>query len=548
VTMMKKAQELGSADPSTPLADRTRWRVVTAARVFALATAFGLAVTTGSLAILTVPFMGLVLLAAIMSLPVPTPGFRALSPIIEGALASLLLASTGEAATPLLVYLLIPAFVGGVHVGSWGALLAIIAECCTGGVALVAGNQSALLTDTVEASAPWMLVGLGLGLLGAWMRASTDKVLSEQQRYESAHRLLSQLHKVTRELPHGLDAPSLAHHTLSQSIADLDVVRSTLLLRDPSDELVQFAVSGPGRFEEPLELDALVRECWDTRTAQLGAPDLGPEKPLFRAVLPLQMETRMLGVMVVDSDAPLSTRQVRMTQARLDEQSLRLEAGLLFEQVRSMATVEERHRLAREIHDGIAQEIASLGYLVDDLAATTGSAAGNDAARTLRTELSRIVNELRLSIFDLRMEVNHHGGLSQALADYARDVGTRSGMTIHLALAEGARLPIDVQTELLRIAQEAITNARKHAHAHNIWVTLNTNGTVTLLRVEDDGVGNVHPKDDRFGLRMMRERADRIGAELAVTSRPRGGTSVVVALQPSNHNPGGHRGDLSIAR
>jgi signal transduction histidine kinase len=121
---------------------------------------------------------------------------------------------------------------------------------------------------------------------------------------------------------------------------------------------------------------------------------------------------------------------------------------------------------------------------------------------------------------------------------------------VHVALAEkGRRLPVDVETELLRIAQEAITNARKHARANNLWVTLNTNGEMALLRIEDDGLGSAGPRADHYGLQMMRERADRIGAELAITNRARGGTSVVVALQQTyNYTPGVEGADLSTAR
>jgi signal transduction histidine kinase len=253
---------------------------------------------------------------------------------------------------------------------------------------------------------------------------------------------------------------------------------------------------------------------------------------------------------VAELEQPQPRRGVNQLQRRIDQHSLRLETAMLFTEVQSMATTEERHRLAREIHDGVAQEIASLGYLVDDLAASTDGEHGQQAARALRQELTRVVNELRLSIFDLRSTVSHHGGLGQALSDYTREVGAKAGMTVHLALAENAqRLRLDVETELLRIAQEAITNARKHSRANNLWVSLTVNASTTLLRVEDDGVGSVEMRDDHYGLRMMHERATRIGAELAIAKRPRGGTTVVVAIQPSETTSSGeHRDHLSPAR
>ena len=120
----------------------------------------------------------------------------------------------------------------------------------------------------------------------------------------------------------------------------------------------------------------------------------------------------------------------------VDEQSLRLDTALLFDDVRSLATEEERNRLAREIHDGVAQEIASLGYLVDDLAATTIDPEARSAALALRREVTRVVSELRLSIFDLRHGIDEEGGLAGALAEYVREVGAASDLRVHLVLDE----------------------------------------------------------------------------------------------------------------
>lgn len=536
---------------SREAADLTEWRVVTAARVFTLAIALGLVVTTGEAVTLATPLMMLCVLSAIMSIRFPATALRVVIPVAEAAIVGLLVTSIGEPAAPLLAYLLVPPFAAGVQAGARGAVLATASECAAGAVALAAEHTTSSLPDLFERSAPWTLVGLGLGLLGSWMRTSTNTVRSEQQRYESAHRLLAQLETVARDLPHGLDTPSLAQRTLSYTVGSLDVGRATLLWRDRGDDVVELALQGPDQFSEPWEDSPIVAECWRTREVQRRPlSDAASANLHHRAVFPLRVGTRMLGVIVADTSDELSPRELRAAQVRLDEYSLRLESATMFDHVRSLATAEERHRLAREIHDGIAQEVASLGYLVDDLAATTDSVEGKDAARSLRNELTRIVNELRLSIFDLRMDVNQRGGLGQAISDYARDIGGRAGMTVHVALAEASgRLPRDVQTELLRIAQEAITNVRKHARASNLWVTLNTNGAVALLRIEDDGVGRAEVKKDHFGLRMMRERADRIGAELAVTNRTRGGTSVVVALQPQHLTiPGGPRADLSTAR
>src|SRR6185436_11567622 len=154
--------------------------------------------------------------------------------------------------------------------------------------------------------------------------------------------------------------------------------------------------------------------------------------------------------------------------------ALRLEAALLFDDVRSLATNEERQRLAREIHDGIAQELVMVGYGIDNALATLPDEAKetSEELRVLRAEVTRVITELRLSLFELRSEVDRQGGLTAAIADYARTIGTTGGLRVHFSLNEStALLPAAVEAELLRIAQEAITNARKHAGAENLWVT-----------------------------------------------------------------------------
>jgi signal transduction histidine kinase len=223
---------------------------------------------------------------------------------------------------------------------------------------------------------------------------------------------------------------------------------------------------------------------------------------------------------------------------------------MLFDEVRALATAEERQRIAREIHDGVAQDIASLGYLVDDLAATTDVPATRQAAHQLRADLSRVVGELRLSIFDLRHDIDHASTLEYALSDYAHEVGARSKLNVHLDLDErAARLPADVETELLRIAQEAITNARKHANAGNLWVRLSSDDSTLSMSVEDDGVGGPELRNGHYGLRIMRERAKRIGAHLSIAERPDGGTAVAVQIRHASATPKGNDDvDHSAAR
>jgi signal transduction histidine kinase len=241
----------------------------------------------------------------------------------------------------------------------------------------------------------------------------------------------------------------------------------------------------------------------------------------------------MIGIVLADTTHPVPTKALNELIPEVDDHALRLDTALAFDEVRSLATMEERQRLAREIHDGVAQEIASLGYAVDDLAATATNDTQRRKLNALRGELSRVVSELRLSIFDLRSEIS--GGLGSALSEYVREVGARSGMTVHLTLDQApTRLRSEVETELLRIAQEAITNARKHSAAKNLWVDCRIRPPYACIIVSDDGLGLGKARDDSYGLRIMQERADRISARLDVSDgghRERAsGTTVTVTV------------------
>jgi len=123
-------------------------------------------------------------------------------------------------------------------------------------------------------------------------------------------------------------------------------------------------------------------------------------------------------------------------------------------------------------------------------------------------------------------------------------VGATSDLTVHLELDESPqRLRTESEAELLRIAQEAVTNVRKHASAANLWVTVRTAPPAALLRIEDDGLGLRAARADSYGMEIMRERAERLGATLTVSARPNGGTIVEVVLGGPDSASGTPRSD-----
>lgn len=353
------------------------------------------------------------------------------------------------------------------------------------------------------------------------------------EQYRSAHRLLMQLKHVSQHLPAGLDEVTLAQQALDRLQQDVPAGRSVMFLRHDLS-LVPYAVRGARR--SPFTC----LPGWILDSMAQGKPMAGrslvSQQDKEEALVPFMLGSRLVGVAALQNDAlPFDMAALRQATAHAQESALAIDSGLLFAQVRSAATREERRRLSREIHDGIAQELASVGYGLDALVSDLQGSGEQELAEQIRYEVRRIVSEVRLSIFDLRADVQPGVGLGSALTSYVQQAGAAAGLTVHLVIEEPQeRLGLTHETELLRIVQEAVTNVRRHAHAENLWVTCRIDPPAALLQIADDGSGNYSPRNDSFGLDIMRERADRIGADLQWYPREGGGTVVEVALRPTS--------------
>ena len=203
-----------------------------------------------------------------------------------------------------------------------------------------------------------------------------------------------------------------------------------------------------------------------------------------------------------------------------------------------LSIVEERNSLAHELHDSLAQTLASLRFqcrmLDDSLAGSPISQeAGNDLTR-LRNGLDEAHTELRELLASFRAPLDRRG-LVPALEKLTNRLGRETGA--HVLFQNDSRpfeLSASEELQLLRIVQESLANIRKHAQAHTVRVLLTREpGGRHVLLIEDDGVGFSAPADgsnpgERIGLSIMEERARRIGAELRIESEPGEGTRVEI--------------------
>lgn len=455
--------------------------------------------------------------------------------LVEGLTAGVVVAITLPDGALLLPYLLVPALLAGVGEDRRSVILVVGGEAAGLLAALTLTDSNTAAMAGIELSAPWVVASLGVGVVADWiLRLRGDSGAPDEQSYLSARRLLTQLRTVTRRLSSGLDPVGIGNQILTEVEAVLMSPRSALFVRTESGTWTPLAYRGvDARMALQPEGEVFSR-CVHTLRAQSAPQPSGRADCRHRFAFPVHVGENLIGVVLADGPVGLDD-ELHEQSGALEEHALRLDAALVFDEVRSLATVEERQRLAREIHDGVAQELASLGYSVDELAdsAVTESQAGK--LRDLRGEITRVVNELRLSIFDLRSEIDTNGGLGSALSTYVRAVGARSGLTVHLTLDEAPRrLRNDVESELLRITQEAVTNARKHSRGENLWVDCRIRPPSAQISIQDDGGGLGAARPDSYGLKIMRERADRIGAALEICEEPASsglmGTKVTVTL------------------
>lgn len=202
---------------------------------------------------------------------------------------------------------------------------------------------------------------------------------------------------------------------------------------------------------------------------------------------------------------------------------------------RRAGIADERQRLARDIHDTLTQGFASIAMLLEAAEETTPTSAParRHVSQALRTARDSLADSRRV-VWALRPEQLDHTELPEALRQLAERLSEETGLRVDTAVT-GTPLPLcpDAQTALLRVAQEALANVRRHANAQHANLTLSYMGDAVTLDVHDDGIGFDHEHSGSaagVGLRGMRERLDHLGGTLLVETAPGQGTTLVASL------------------
>jgi signal transduction histidine kinase len=280
--------------------------------------------------------------------------------------------------------------------------------------------------------------------------------------------------------------------------------------------------------------------AWGNRhTLQQGTVRLGVRAFV---VAPLLVDGTPIGVLWVNDTRPrpFAAEDVALVEALADQAALAIEHTRLLTRSREAAALEERSRLARDLHDSVTQSVFSVGMLAN--AAHAQHARGHPATGAtigrIRAVAQEALSEMRALLYELHPAALAEEGLAKALAKLVAAMQVRTEVPLTFTGSATCRLSPDAETAMFRIVQEALGNALKYAQATAITVTLAETAEQLVASVTDDGVGfdpalHVAPSADGqrggLGLRSMRARAAAAGMKLQIASTSEAGTCVTVA-------------------
>jgi ligand-binding sensor domain-containing protein/signal transduction histidine kinase len=413
-----------------------------------------------------------------------------------------------------------------------------------------------------------------LVLVGSMVGGYLLRVRSVEER---SHRLERQVRERTRELStllevsHNvastLELESLLGLILDQLGAVVDYGGASIVALEEGTVSV-LAHRGRGleresrRLSFPLEEAAVPLEVV-RRREPVTISDLRSDTPLanaFQALaaehpelvsadtrcwmgIPLIVKERVIGMLNLEHDEPgyYTPRQSELVLAFAAQVAVALENARLYEQAQELAVVEERQRLARDLHDAVTQTLFSASLIAEVLPRlwVRNPEEGSRRLSELR-ELNRgTLAEMRTLLLELRPSALIEADLQELLRQLAESVTGRARVPIALEIEGQCILPVGVKVVFYRIAQEALNNVAKHAAAGNGWVSLHCQPGRAELHIRDDGCGfnRQDISSEHLGLGIMQERAEAIGAQLSIESEIGHGTEVSIVWSEGEGRP-----------
>jgi signal transduction histidine kinase len=264
-----------------------------------------------------------------------------------------------------------------------------------------------------------------------------------------------------------------------------------------------------------------------------------PWTPGLRSMLsvPLKVDNQAIGALnVLDKPGEITQEDIRVISLFADQAAIIIEHVRLQRQAEQVAVLEERQRLARELHDSVTQALYSV-TLYADAARMALSAKQWEALDRNLQEVRKMAREamydMRLLVFELRPMMLEKEGLASALRARLVAVEGRAGLKTEVLVEGERRLPIQIEEELYRIAQEGLNNVIKHAKASEVRIHITYEENAVRLQMTDDGIGfdtQIAHSDGGVGLPSIQERVKQLGGNLEIESTLGEGTHLNVRI------------------
>ncbi len=363
------------------------------------------------------------------------------------------------------------------------------------------------------------------------------RLVDEHDQLAQTNHLLGVLNDLARTLPSSLDQADVVQTARRELIETFDARRIALLAYEDKafSTLVQDGFSLPPELTEedlPPILRSAAVSAVPLLVGDLSADTGRQGSGLYIRLVVDKTDTGLLAIEHTQSQR-YGKRDLGLLTGMAEVLALTLANARSFNRLRSLAADEERTKIARDLHDRLGQYLT---YIAIELERINQDIPSSDL-KQLREDVQDAVSEFRGTLLELRAAVTAERPLSVVLAEVVERFTKRSEVEVTLDtpnLAE--RMPSRIENELLRIAQEALTNVGKHAAASKVHIRWSVTDGRGVLVVQDDGRGfdpALGIRGNAYGLVGMRERAASIGAILSISSEPGQGTTITV--QSSRH-------------
>ncbi len=251
--------------------------------------------------------------------------------------------------------------------------------------------------------------------------------------------------------------------------------------------------------------------------------------------LPIIVDHKVVGVFNISFTRPdlLGDDTIRLFSALTHRASISIANMELFEQTKDLAVMEERNRLARDLHDSAKQKaFAALAQL----GTAKGILNGNGNAVSIHLNeaenlVSDVIQELTFLIQEIYPMALQEKGLEAVMREYVFEWENYNDITVQLATRNGRSLPLAVEQAIYRVTQESLANVARHSKAHRVELSLVYNDDSVQLSISDDGQGfDTEKRPQGMGLRSIRERVSSIHGTVQIQSTPEGGTRIIVQV------------------